>query len=66
MSVGGGPRSRQLHHLRLRHWQVGRLIAVLTDKVQPAGITAHLVNERGTSSTCPACRRRIGKPGVAP
>jgi hypothetical protein len=62
MSVGGCPRSRQLHHLRLRQWQVGRLIAVLTDKAQLAGITVHLVDERGTSSTCPACRRRIGKP----
>jgi hypothetical protein len=50
------------HNLRLRQWQVGRLIAILTDKATLAGITVHLVDERGTSSTCPTCRRRIGKP----
>jgi hypothetical protein len=27
-----------------------------------AGITVHLVDERGTSSTCPQCRHRITKP----
>ena len=43
------------HNLRLRQWQIGRAIAVLTDKATLAGITVHLVNERGTSSTCPAC-----------
>jgi hypothetical protein len=48
--------------LRLRQWQLGRQIAILTDKAQLAGITVHLVDERGTSSTCPACRRRITKP----
>ncbi|MGC9666000.1 zinc ribbon domain-containing protein [Planosporangium sp. 12N6] len=50
------------HNLRLRQWQLGRLIAVLTDKAQLAGITVRLVDERGTSSTCPRCRRRITKP----
>jgi IS605 OrfB family transposase len=50
------------HNLRLRQWQIGRLIAILTDKATLAGITVHLVDERGTSSTCPACRRRITKP----
>jgi putative transposase len=50
------------HNLRLRQWQIGRLIAVLTDKATLAGITVHLVDERGTSSTCPTCRRRISKP----
>ncbi|MGN9916567.1 RNA-guided endonuclease InsQ/TnpB family protein [Micromonospora palomenae] len=50
------------HNLRLRQWQVGRLMQVLTDKATLAGITVHLVDERGTSSTCPACRRRIPKP----
>jgi IS605 OrfB family transposase len=50
------------HNLRLRQWQIGRLIAVLTDKADLAGITVHLVDERGTSSTCPTCRRRIPKP----
>ncbi|MFU8871741.1 RNA-guided endonuclease InsQ/TnpB family protein [Micromonospora sp. SL4-19] len=50
------------HNLRLRQWQIGRLLQVLTDKATLAGITVHLVNERGTSSTCPACRRRVPKP----
>ncbi|GAA5186488.1 RNA-guided endonuclease TnpB family protein [Rugosimonospora acidiphila] len=50
------------HNLRLRQWQIGRAIAVLRDKAELAGITVHLVDERGTSSTCPTCRRRIRKP----
>ncbi|WP_319463179.1 zinc ribbon domain-containing protein [Micromonospora sp. RTP1Z1] len=50
------------HNLRLRQWQVGRLLQVLTDKAILAGITVRLVDERGTSSTCPACRRRVPKP----
>ncbi|MEV0426256.1 transposase [Micromonospora sp. NPDC050495] len=50
------------HNLRLRQWQIGRLLQVLTDKAVLAGITVHLVDERGTSSTCPACRRRVPKP----
>ncbi|MGR6318442.1 transposase [Micromonospora soli] len=50
------------HNLRLRQWQIGRLLQVLNDKAVLAGITVHLVDERGTSSTCPACRRRVPKP----
>ncbi|MEU4782453.1 transposase, partial [Micromonospora sp. NPDC023633] len=50
------------HNLRLRQWQIGRLLQILTDKATLAGITVHLVDERGTSSTCPTCRRRIPKP----
>ncbi|SCF16523.1 transposase, IS605 OrfB family, central region [Micromonospora purpureochromogenes] len=50
------------HNLRLRHWQIGRLIQVLTDKAVLAGITVRLVDERGTSSTCPACQKRVPKP----
>jgi putative transposase len=50
------------HNLRLRQWQIGRLIAILQDKADLAAITVHLVDERGTSSTCPTCRRRITKP----
>ncbi|WP_204944801.1 zinc ribbon domain-containing protein [Micromonospora luteifusca] len=38
------------------------MIQVLTDKATLAGITVHLVDERGTSSTCPACQRRVPKP----
>ncbi|MGS2619356.1 RNA-guided endonuclease TnpB family protein, partial [Micromonospora sp. LZ34] len=52
------------HNLRLRQWQIGRLIQILTDKAALAGITVRLVDERGTSSTCPACRRRVPKPRV--
>ncbi|MGS2615421.1 RNA-guided endonuclease InsQ/TnpB family protein [Micromonospora sp. LZ34] len=50
------------HNLRLRQWQIGRHLQILTDKATQAGITVHLVDERGTSSTCPACRKRISKP----
>ncbi|MFE9655551.1 RNA-guided endonuclease InsQ/TnpB family protein [Micromonospora sp. NPDC006431] len=50
------------HNLRLRQWQIGRLMQALTDKAVQAGITVDPVNERGTSSTCPACLRRVPKP----
>jgi transposase len=50
------------HNLRLRQWQIGRLIQILTDKATLAGITVRLVDERGTSSTCPTCQQRIPKP----
>ncbi|MCM0679216.1 transposase, partial [Micromonospora phytophila] len=50
------------HNLRLRQWQIGRLIQILIDKATLAGITVRLVNERGTSSTCPACAKRVPKP----
>jgi IS605 OrfB family transposase len=50
------------HNQRTRDWRVGRLIAVLADKAEAAGIRVALVDERGTSSTCPACSRRVPKP----
>ncbi|MEU5727362.1 transposase [Micromonospora sp. NPDC047738] len=50
------------HNLRLRQWQIGRLLQILEDKATLAGITVDPVNERGTSSTCPACLRRVPKP----
>ena len=50
------------HNQRTRDWRVGHLIRVLADKAEAAGITVHLVDERGTSSTCPACARRVPKP----
>jgi IS605 OrfB family transposase len=50
------------HNQRTREWRVGHLIRALADKAQAAGITVHLVDERGTSSTCPACARRVPKP----
>jgi transposase len=50
------------HNLRLRQWQIGRHLQILRDKAELAGITVHLVDERGTSSTCPVCTKRISKP----
>jgi IS605 OrfB family transposase len=50
------------HNQRVRDWRVGRLIRVLSDTAEAAGIAVHLVDERGTSSTCPACARRVPKP----
>jgi transposase len=50
------------HNQRTRDWRVSHLIRALTDKAVAADITVRLVDERGTSSTCPACRRRIPKP----
>ncbi|MBK5306916.1 MAG: transposase [Frankiaceae bacterium] len=66
--VVGDPRSLLQHDAGRRHnravrtWQVGGLIAKLTDKATLAGLQVHLVDERGTSSTCPACTSRVPKP----
>jgi transposase len=51
------------HNRRTRDWRVGRLISMLRDKAGQAGIAFTLLDERGTSSTCPACRARVPKPG---
>jgi IS605 OrfB family transposase len=50
------------HNQRTRDWRIGHLITALKDKAEAAGISLILVDERGTSSTCPACRSRISKP----
>jgi IS605 OrfB family transposase len=50
------------HNQRTRDWRIGHLIAVLRDKAEAAGINLRLVDERGTSSTCPACASRVSKP----
>ena len=50
------------HNRRTRDWRVGRLISILRDKAGQAGITLVLTDERGTSSTCPACRVMVPKP----
>ena len=50
------------HNRRTRDWRVGHLISVLRDKAEQAGIALVLADERGTSSTCPACRARVPKP----
>jgi IS605 OrfB family transposase len=52
----------RVHNKRLRDWRLGHLIRALRDKAQAAGIAFKLVDERGTSSTCPACTRRVPKP----
>ena len=52
----------RIHNQRTRDWRPGQLIAMLRDKAEAAGITLHLVDERGTPSTCPSCRRRVPKP----
>jgi putative transposase len=50
------------HNQRTRDWRIGHLISALKDKAEAAGIGLALVDERGTSSTCPACATRIPKP----
>jgi len=52
----------KVHNLRLRQWRRTHLLQALRDKAEQAGIGVRLVDERGTSSTCPACRRRVAKP----
>jgi IS605 OrfB family transposase len=49
-------------NLRLRNWRRTHLLACLSDKAELAGITVVLVNERGTSSTCPECQKAVPKP----
>jgi IS605 OrfB family transposase len=49
-------------NLATRNWRPGQLIAVLKDKAEAAGIEVVLVDERGTSSTCPDCEKRVPKP----
>ena len=60
-----GQDAGRAHNLRLRQWQIGRTLQILQDKAALAGmITVHLVDERGTSSTCPPAsagsRNRLG------
>jgi len=50
------------HNQRTRDWRLGHLISALRDKAEVAGISVTLTDERGTSSTCPSCTRRIPKP----
>jgi IS605 OrfB family transposase len=50
------------HNQRTRDWRIGHLITVLHDKAEAAGIGLQLVDERGTSSTCPVCASRVPKP----
>jgi IS605 OrfB family transposase len=50
------------HNLRLRQWRRTHLLQALKDKAERAGIRVRLVDERGSSSTCPVCHRRVPKP----
>jgi IS605 OrfB family transposase len=47
---------------RLRQWRRTHLAQALRDKAEQVGIVVRLVDERGTSSTCPACQQRVPKP----
>jgi transposase len=58
LSIKAGRR----HNQRTRDWRIGHLITALKDKAEAARIGLALVDERGTSSTCPACRSRVPKP----
>jgi hypothetical protein len=52
----------RVQNLRLRRWCRSHLLQALRDKAERAGIVVRLVDERGSSSTCPACRRRVPNP----
>ena len=47
---------------RLRAWRRTHVTRALTDKAKRAGIRVVRVDERGTSSTCPECQRRVPSP----
>jgi IS605 OrfB family transposase len=49
-------------NLAVRNWRPGKMIAALADKAALAGIDVELVDERGTSSTCPRCGAKVAKP----
>jgi len=52
----------RVQNWRLRQWRRTHLVQALRDKAELAGIAVRLVDERGTSSTCPVCRQRVPKP----
>jgi IS605 OrfB family transposase len=52
----------RVQNWRLRQWHRTHLLRALRDKAEQAGMAVRLVDERGTSSTCPACHRRVAKP----
>jgi IS605 OrfB family transposase len=55
----------RVQNLRLRQWRRTHLVQVLQDKAERAGIAVRLVDERGSSSTCPVCHRRVLTTGAA-
>ena len=58
-------RAGRRHNKRVRDWRIGHLIGCLRDKAEQAGIVTMLVDERGTSSTCPQCHNRVATAGRA-
>jgi IS605 OrfB family transposase len=52
----------RVQNWRRRQWRRSHLLQALRDNAEQAGMVVRLVDERGTSSTCPACRRRVPKP----
>jgi IS605 OrfB family transposase len=52
----------RVQNLRLRRWRRTHLLQALSNKAEHAGLVVRLVDERGTSSTCPACQQRVAKP----
>jgi IS605 OrfB family transposase len=52
----------RVQNWRLRQWRRTHLLRALHDKAALAGMVVRLVDERGTSSTCPACQQRVAKP----
>jgi len=52
----------RVQNWRLRQWRRTHLVQALRDKAELAGMVVRLVDERGTSSTCPACHQRVPKP----
>ncbi len=66
--VVGDPRgllnqdSGHRQNLAVTNWRPGQAIVALSDKAARAGIAVELVDERGTSSTCPNCWSRVAKP----
>jgi IS605 OrfB family transposase len=52
----------RVQNWRLRQWRRTHLAQALVNKAERAGIVVRLMDERGTSSTCPACYRRVPKP----
>jgi IS605 OrfB family transposase len=57
-----GQDAGRVQNWRLRQWRRTHLLQALRDKAEQAGIVVRRVGERGTSSTCPACRQRVPKP----
>jgi transposase len=66
--VGGDPRgllandAGKRQNLAVPNRRRGQMISALVDKAARAGIVVEVVDERGTSSTCPRCGAKVAKP----